>query len=280
MRAHKFGRTNVEVPVIGQGTWKIDGGEREASIQALQRGIDLGMRHVDTAELYGRGRAEDVVAEAIRGRRDEVFLVSKVMPGNASKKGTIAACERSLRHLQTDFLDCYLLHWPGEHPLEETIAAFDSLESSGKIRAWGVSNFDVDELEEAESIAGPNRIACNQVLYHLEERAIEERVLPWCEAHNVAVVGYCPFAEGTFVSPKSNGGQVLARIAAKHEATTRQVALAYLTRTPHLFTIPKSSSVPHTEDNARAGRVELDHKDELALDHAFPMRKRKLLPTV
>lgn len=280
MRTHVFGSTRASVSVVGQGTWKADASERASSVKALQRGIDLGMTHIDTAELYGRGRAEDLVAEAIEGRRSEVFVVSKVMPGNASRKGTVTACERSLGHLRTDYLDCYLLHWPSEHPLEETIAAFESLQASGKIRSWGVSNFDVDDLSEALRIAGPNRIACNQVLYHLEERAMESRVEPWCVAQNVAIVGYCPFAEGAFVSPTSAGGKVLARLAEKYGATPRQIALAFLTRKPHLFTIPKSSKVPHTEDNARGGTLVLDEADLQSIDNAFPVQHRRTLPTV
>lgn len=280
MRAHVFGSTRASVSVVGQGTWKADASERASSVKALQRGIDLGMTHIDTAELYGRGRAEDLVAEAISGRRSEVFVVSKVMPGNASRKGTVTACERSLGHLKTDYLDCYLLHWPSEHPLEETIAAFESLQASGKIRSWGVSNFDVDDLSEALRIAGPNRIACNQVLYHLEERAMENRVEPWCVEHNVAIVGYCPFAEGAFVAPTSAGGKVLAGIAEKHGATPRQIALAFLTRKEHLFTIPKSSKVQHTEDNARGGKLVLDDADVQSIDKAFPVQHRRSLPTV
>ena len=178
--------------MLGQGTWNMERDDRAAAVAALRAGIDAGMTHIDTAEMYGNGRVEELVAEAIAGRRDEVFLVSKVLPNNASCKGVLRACEASLRRLGTDRLDVYLLHWRWRHPLEGTIEAFEKLVNDGKIRAWGVSNFDVDDLEEALAIAGPGRIACNQVLYHLGERAIEHAVLPWCREHEVAVVRVQP----------------------------------------------------------------------------------------
>ena len=181
MERRRFGPTDRKVPVIGQGTWYNDNEDPALAIDALRRGLDLGMTHIDTAEMYGSGAAEDIIAVAIAGRRDEVFLVSKVLPSNASRRGTIAACERSLARLETDRLDCYLLHWRGEYPLEETFSAFEQLRREGKILSWGVSNFDEPDLQEALAIAGEGRIACNQVLYHLEERAIEHAVLPWCE---------------------------------------------------------------------------------------------------
>ncbi len=173
-----FGSTAREVAVIGQGTWYIEQADRAPAIAALRRGLDLGMTHIDTAEMYGSGAAEEFVGAAIAGRRDEVFLVSKVLPQNASRNGTIAACERSLKRLKTDRLDCYLLHWRGSHPLEDTVAAFEQLRADGKILSWGVSNFDVDDLDEVRRIAGAGRPACNQVLYHLRERAIEHAVHP------------------------------------------------------------------------------------------------------
>src|SRR6266446_8002857 len=183
LKQQKFGGDGPHVPVIGQGTWYLDHGDRKAAVAALRRGIEAGMTHIDTAEMYGD--AELVIADAIAGKRDGLFLVSKVLPSNASRRGTITACERSLKRLQTDRLDCYLLHWRGAYPLEETVAAFDELVSSGKIRSWGVSNFDADDLEEMLAVAGKGRIACNQVLYHLRERAIEHAVIPWCEEHGV-----------------------------------------------------------------------------------------------
>src|SRR5580700_1858699 len=212
MEFRKFGPLPQLVSVIGQGTWYIDSGNRSSVIAALRRGLDLGMNHIDTAEMYGDGAAERVVGEAIAGRRDEVFLVSKVLPHNASRAGTIAACERSLARLATDRLDCYLLHWRGAHPLAETIAAFEELQWSGKIMSWGVSNFDAGELEDVEGIAGPGRIACDQVLYHPGQRDIEHAVIPWCEAHRAAVVAYSPFGHDSFPGPRSSGGRALAEI--------------------------------------------------------------------
>src|SRR5438067_13858369 len=201
----KFGNGGPQVPVIGQGTWYLDRGDRKSAIAALQRGIDLGMTHIDTAEMYGD--AELVIADAIAGQRDDLFLVSKVLPSNASRRGTITACERSLKRLKTDRLDCYLLHWRGSFSLEDTIAAFDELIAAGKIRSWGVSNFDVDDLDPLHAVAGKGRIACNQVLYHLQERAIEHAVIPWCEQHGVAVVAYSPFDHNEFPSARSKGGE-------------------------------------------------------------------------
>ena len=274
MRQHTFGSTGTEVPIIGQGTWYIERGQRDGAIAALRRGLDAGMTHIDTAELYGSGKAEEIVAEAIGGRRDEVFLVSKVMPQNASRAGTIAACEKSLARLRTNRLDGYLLHWRGRHPLEETIAAFEELRQDGKILAWGVSNFDADDLDEAEAIAGPGRIACNQVLYHLEERGIEHAVIPWCETHKVAVVGYSPFGHGGFPKPSTVGGRVLAEIAAAHGATPRQVALAFLLRRPSLFPIPKAADVTHVAENATAGALPLEEAEIARIDAAFPLGRR------
>ncbi len=232
------------------------------------------MTHVDTAEMYGRGRAEEIVAEAIEGHRDQVFLVSKVLPENATRRGTRTACERSLARLRTDRLDCYLLHWRGSIPLEETIAAFEALQREGKILSWGVSNFDVSDLEEARKIAGEGRIACNQVLYHLRERAIEHDVLPWCERHGVAVVGYSPFGHGQFPKPRSEGGRVLQEIAAARGATPRQVALQFLSRRAPLFAIPKASTVEHVEENAAAAKLALADADTARIDAAFPLGPR------
>lgn len=235
------------------------------------------MSHIDTAEMYGD--AELVIAEAIAGRRDEVFLVSKVLPGNASRSGVITACERSLARLRTDRLDCYLLHWRGQYPLEETVAAFEQLVASGKIRSWGVSNFDVDDLEELMHVAGAGKVACNQVLYHLKERAIEHAVVPWCEAHGVAVVAYSPFGHDDFPGPSSPGGAVLQRIGEAHGATQRQVALAFLTRRPSVLAIPKAASVVHAADNAGAGALELTAEEIAQIDRAFPRgRPRASLP--
>jgi diketogulonate reductase-like aldo/keto reductase len=215
MLKHNFGPTQRAVAAVGQGTWNLERASRKEAVAALRRGLDLGMTHIDTAEMYGAGESEDYVAEAIAGRRDEVFLVSKVLPGNASRNGTVKACEQSLKRLKTERLDCYLLHWRESIPLADTIAGLEDLAKAGKIRAWGVSNFDADDLEEALSIAGPGKIACNQVLYHLQQRAIEHAVLPWCETHGVALVGYTPFGS-RFPGPATPGGRVLAEIGAAH----------------------------------------------------------------
>jgi diketogulonate reductase-like aldo/keto reductase len=281
MERHRFGPTRRVVPVIGQGTWYNEGEDLAAAVGALRRGLDLGMTHIDTAEMYGSGAAEEAVGAAIAGRRDEVFLVSKVLPQNASRSGTLAACEGSLARLGTDRLDCYLLHWRGRYPLEDTIAAFEQLQREGKILSWGVSNFDVPDLEEAWEIAGEGSLACNQVLYHLQERAIEHAVLPWCEEHGVALVGYSPFGHGNFPGPRSKGGRVLQEIAAAHRATPRQVALRFLVRRPSLFTIPKASSSEHVEENAGAGDLRLSEAEQARIDEAFPLGARpRVLPTL
>jgi diketogulonate reductase-like aldo/keto reductase len=268
LKQRKFGGNGPEVSVIGQGTWYIDRGHRKTAVAALRRGLDLGMTHIDTAEMYGD--AELVVAEAIAGRRDEVFLVSKVLPGNASWRGTLTACERSLARLKTDRLDCYLLHWRGSYPLAETAAAFEQLVGAGKIRSWGVSNFDTDDLDEMIAVAGKGRIACNQVLYHLQERAIEHAVIPWCERHGVAVVAYSPFGHNEFPSPRSKAGETLQAIAEAHGASPRQIALSFLTRDPQVFAIPKASTPEHAADNAAANEVTLNESEIAALDKAFP----------
>ena len=278
MQKRPFGSLDATVSVIGQGTWQLDGRNDAGAIAALKRGLDLGMTHIDTAEMYGE--AEPLVAKAIEGRRDEIFLVSKVLPSNASRAGTIKACERSLARLKTDRLDCYLLHWRGSYPLEETFAAFEELKQAGKIRSWGVSNFDADDLEEALMIAGQGKIACNQVLYHLDERAIEHAVIPWCEEHEVAVVAYSPFGNGHFPSPSSTGGRVLKTIADVHGATPRQVALAFLTRRPSVFAIPKASSAAHAEDNAAAGDLTLTAAEIARIDEAFPLGRPRGLPMI
>ena len=268
MKQQIFGKDGPPVPVIGQGTWYIDRENRNRAVAALRRGIDLGMTHIDTAEMYGD--AELVVAEAIAGRRDEIFLVSKVLPSNASRRGTITACERSLARLKTDRLDCYLLHWRGSVPLAETVAAFEHLVSTGKIRCWGVSNFDAGDLDEMLGVAGEGKIACNQVLYHLQERAIEHAVIPWCKAHGTAVVAYSPFGHNDFPNPRTKAGEVLQAIADAHGASVRQIALAFLTRDPSVFAIPKASSEAHAADNAAAGELVLGDDEIANLDKAFP----------
>jgi diketogulonate reductase-like aldo/keto reductase len=267
-----FGLTGARVSVLGEGTWNMERDPSGEAIRAIPRALAVGMTHIDTAEMYGRGRVEQLVGKAIDGLRDRAFLASTVLPGNANRKGTISACEASLRRLGTDHLDLYLLHWwQGDYPLEHTFESFERLREQGKIRFWGVSNFSVPELERALAIVGPGRIACNQVLYHLGERGVEHAVLPWCEAQGVALVGYSPFGSGDFPAADSPGGRVLARIAAEHGATPRQVALAFLTRRPALFSIPKSSRVPGVIENAGGARIQLSDAQIGAIDVAFPL---------
>jgi diketogulonate reductase-like aldo/keto reductase len=275
VQKRRFGPLQREVSIIGQATWYIEEGDPGSAIAALRRGIDLGMNHIDTAEMYGAGAAEELVGDAIAGRRDEVFLVSKVLPQNASRLGTKIACERSLTHLKTDRLDCYLLHWRGPHPLEDTFAAFDALRAEGKILSYGVSNFDVPDLEEAKEFAGESSIVCNQVLYHLQERAIEHDVLPWCEQHRLAVTAYSPFGHDGFPTKHTLGGRLLADIAQAHDATTRQIALAFLTRRPSVFATPKASSVEHVEENAGASDIQLSQAEIARIDAAFPRGQRR-----
>jgi diketogulonate reductase-like aldo/keto reductase len=273
-QGRRLGFASVVVPPIGQGTWKMGAArDRAREVATLRRGLELGLTHIDTAELYGDGRAEEMIAEALAGsgrKRDEIFLVSKVLPRNAGFAGTIAACDASLRRLRTDYLDVYLLHWPGPHPIEETMRAFEHLVQTGKIRFLGVSNFDVEDLEAARRALTRERIVCNQVLYHLGERGIERRVLPYCEQAEIAVVGYSPFGSGVFPSPRTKGGRVLDEVAARHGATARQVALAFLVRRPSLFAIPKASTTAHVEDNAGTLALELSREDAGEIDRAFP----------
>lgn len=278
MEYRPFGVTARQVPVIGQGTWHIEEAERSRVIATLRRGLDLGMTHIDTAEMYGDGGAEEIVGEAIAGRRDEVFLVTKVLPENASRSGTLAACARSLARLRTDHLDCYLLHWRGSHPLAETFAAVEQLQEEGKILSWGVSNFDAPDLEEAVAIAGEGEIACNQVLYHLQERAIEHAVLPFCEEHDIAVVAYSPLGHGSFPAPNTPGGRVLMEIAKAHYATPRQVALRFIVWRPSVFAIPKASNPKHAEENAGAGSLQLTKGEIAMIDAAFPRGRPRPLP--
>lgn len=281
MESRSFGSARRQVPVLGQGTWYSEDDDRDTAIAALRRGLEFGMTHIDTAEMYLSGIAEEWIAEAIQGRRDEVFLVSKVLPANASRRGTIAACERSLSRLHTERLDCYLLHWRGSHPLADTVAAFQELQRDGKILSWGASNFDVPDLEELKAIAGRHGPVCNQVLYHLEERAIEHAVLPWCERHDIAVVAYSPFGHGSFPGPRTPGGRVLQRIAEDHHATPRQVALSFLLHRGGVFAVPRSSNPEHVEENAGAADLRLSQSEITSIDKAFPLGPRpEELPTL
>ena len=281
MNQRRFGPTGREVPVIGHGTWQLEQDDRRSAIAAIRRAVELGASHIDTAELYGRGRVEEMLAEALAGGlRERVFLASKVLPENASLDGTIAACERSLRRLATDRLDLYMLHWRGRHPLEETFRAFERLRADGKILAWGVSNFDTDDLDEAVTVAGEGRIACNQVLYHLKNRTIEHGVLPWCEAHRVALVAYSPFGCGDFPSADSAGGRVLADIARARGVTAHAVALAFLSRSEAVFAIPKSADPDRVAANCAAGALALDEDEIARIEQAFPLGRWRGLPSL
>lgn len=273
MQRRPFGTTGRAVGVVGQGTWRLERARRPDAVAALRRGHELGMDHIDTAEMYGSGKAEELVAQAFAGRRDEVFIVTKVLPSNAGRRKAVEACERSLKRLATDRIDCYLLHWRGNTPLERTIEAFEELTADGKILSWGVSNFGVADLEETIAIAGDAAAgpACNQVLYHLEERSIEHGVVPWCAKRSMAVVAYTPFGERAFPSPRSSGGRVLKEIADTHGATPRQVTLAFLQRNPSVLAIPKAARIEHVEENAGAGDLVLSDEEMRRVDEAFPL---------
>ncbi|MBS2019712.1 MAG: aldo/keto reductase [Deltaproteobacteria bacterium] len=266
MKLRAFGATPNRVPVVGLGTWHMEKDDRESAIAAIRRAIELGMTHVDTAEIYGAGAVEELVGEAIAGYRSEVFLATKVHPEHATLPGTLLACEKSLRRLRTDRIDLYLLHWRGTRPLEETFRAFEALQKEGKIRAWGVCNFDVADLEHAIGIAGENSIACNQVLYNLLERDPEHVLQVYCERNNIAFVAYSPLGSGDFPDDP-----VLDRIAADHGVSPRAVALAWLTRRNGAFVIPKSSSTSHVEELAMGGNLTLLPKELEAIDAAFPI---------
>jgi len=260
------------VPALGQGTWNIGDSKakRDAEIAALRRGIDLGMTLIDTAEMYGNGRSESLVGEAIAGMRDRVYLVSKVLPSNASEPGTIRACEASLKRLRIETLDLYLLHWRGRYPLAETVSAFARLIEQGKIRAWGVSNFDVDDMEELFRSTGGDSCAANQVLYNPEHRGMEFDLLPWCLAHNVTVMAYSPLGQGGKLLRSS----ALQAVAREHGVTPAQVALAWCLQRP-VVAIPKAGSVRHAEENAEAGDLALTEQDLATIDEAYPPPKRR-----
>jgi diketogulonate reductase-like aldo/keto reductase len=280
--ARAFGNGFPAVPIIGQGTWNVPlrGGARDDAIRALRAGIDLGMVHIDTAEMYGDGGAETLVGEAIAGLpRERLFLVSKVLPQNASYNGTIKACHASMKRMRVDYLDCYLLHWRGNVPLSETMRALEALVADGSIRALGVSNFDVDDLREAQALLKREKIACNQVLYHLGERSIEAHEIPFCREAGIAVVAYTPFGKGDWRD--APGTKVLERIAAAHGVTAHTVILAFLTRDELTFAIPKASNLAHVRDNAAGGTLRLDAEEIAAIDAAFPGRRRRGgLPTL
>lgn len=268
------------MPVIGQGTWQLH--DPSHAEQALRLGLDLGLAHIDTAELY-RG-SEEVVARVLPGRRNEVFLVSKVLPRNASYRGTLDACEASLRRLSTDHVDAYLLHWTtGDHPVEETFRAMGELADQGKVRFVGVSNHEVHEIEAAQAaLGGKHRIVCNQVYYDLQHRHLERVLLPYARQHRIAVVGYSPFGSGrgALPGPSTPAGRVLGEIAQRHHATVHQVALNFLSRAPEVFLIPKAEHEEHVRANAAALDFALGKDEVAALDAAFPVPKAVALPTL
>ncbi|GIL38951.1 aldo/keto reductase [Roseiterribacter gracilis] len=262
----------THIPALGQGTWKM--GERAADrareVAALQHGIDLGLTLIDTAEMYGEGGAEKIVGEAIRGQRDKIFLVSKVYPHNASKSGVVAACERSLQRLGVEQIDLYLLHWRGAPKLADTLAGFETLRDQGKIARWGVSNFDLDDMEELAALPGGDACATNQVLYNLSRRGIEFDLLPWCAQRRIPTMAYSPIDQGALA--KSRKLQALAK---ERGATPSQIALAWLAAQPHVISIPKAVERAHIDDNRRALEIKLTSDELAALDGEFPPPKRK-----
>lgn len=270
--------TGERVPALGVGTWRM--GENRArkrdEIEVLKLALDLGLKLVDTAEMYGEGEAEAVVGEAVAGRRHDVFIVSKIYPHNASSKLVALACENSLKRLRTDRIDLYLLHWRGSHPLAETVSAFERLKQQGKIRHWGVSNFDVADMKELEAVTAGAGCAANQVLYNLEERAIEWRLLPDCQKSKIAVMAYCPLGQGRLVDDKA-----LLAVARKHTVTPAALALAWVLRQPGVIAIPKTAHSNRMRENAAAADLELEPDDLAALDKAYPppTRKRPLAMT-
>lgn len=262
----------TRVPALGQGTWRMgeDGRARKAEVAALRLGIELGLTLIDTAEMYGEGGAEEVVGEAIKGRRDGLFIVSKVYPHNAGRRAVVAACERSLNRLGIDTIDLYLLHWRGSVPLAETVEGFEALKRDGKIARWGVSNLDVADLEELWSVGG-TACATNQVLYNLAERGIEFDLIPWCARRNVPIMAYSPVGQGG----RMLRHKALAEVAARHGATAAQVALAWTLRLPGVIAIPKAADTAHVRANAASLALRLTEEDYATLDAAFPSPQRK-----
>ena len=260
------------VPVLGQGTWKMGEDKRRHAdeVAALKLGIDLGMTLIDTAEMYASGGAETVVADAIARRRDEVYVVSKVLPSNASRRGVETACENSLKRLRIDTIDLYLLHWRGSVPLAETVAAFEALKKAGKIRQWGVSNFDVDDMEELAALADGNAVEANQVLYNPQRRGIEHDLIPWSRERGIAVMAYSPVGQGAILRDAK-----LAALAGKHGATPAQIVLAWVMRTEGVIAIPKAGRAEHVRDNRAALDIILTPDDLAELDRLFPPPRRK-----
>lgn len=267
------------IPVLGQGTWRMgeDPSRRQEEVEALRLGLNLGMNLIDTAEMYGEGGAEEVVGEAIEDRpRAEVFIVSKVYPHNATRRGVIEACARSLRRLKTGYIDLYLLHWRGDVPLIETLEAFQFLKDKGDIRDFGVSNFDVDDMEEAYALAGVDEISTNQVLYNFGHRGIEWDLLPWCQERKIPVMAYSPVGQDSTGKKRILTNSAVKEIAGRHEATPAQIALAWLLRQPELVVIPKATQPQHVRENRAALEIELTDPDLQELDKAFPPPNRRI----
>ena len=266
----------TDVPALGLGTWHMGerGGDAKAEVAAVKLGIELGMTLIDTAEMYGNGGAEEVVAEASHGLRDKLFIVSKVYPQNASRTGVPAACERSLKRLGTDRIDLYLLHWRGSHPLAETVKAFEALRAAGKIRYWGVSNFDTRDMQELVRLPGGAQCASNQVLYHIGSRGIEYDLLPWSTEHKIPLMAYSPLGQGGRLLQS----KALAAVAKRHNATPGQIAIAWSMRLGNVITIPKASDLRHVRENAAAGAITLSDEDLATIDavHPAPGRKQSL----
>jgi diketogulonate reductase-like aldo/keto reductase len=257
----------MDLPRLGQGTWNMgdSAARRKEELAALREGIDLGMTLIDTAEMYGDGRSESLVAEAIAGLRDKVCLVTKVLPSNASRKGVVRSCEASLKRLKTDAVDLYLLHWSGAHPLAETVRGFEDLLAAGKIRAWGVSNLDLQEMKQLVALPGGKACAANQVLYNLSRRGIEFDLLPWSQREGIPVMAYSPVEQGRIL-----GNKALAQAALRLGATPAQVALAWLLRQPGVVAIPKAGTVAHVRENRNTLELTLDGDTLRTLDGAFP----------
>ncbi|HEV2836034.1 MAG TPA: aldo/keto reductase [Pyrinomonadaceae bacterium] len=267
------------MPVLGMGTWRMgeDRSKRRAEIAALRLGLDLGMNLIDTAEMYGEGGAEEVVGEAIKDRnRNDVFIVSKVYPHNATRRGAVEACARSLRRLKTDYLDLYLLHWRGDVPLIETLQAFQQLKDTGQIRDYGVSNFDVNDMSEAHGLPNGEDIATNQVLYNVAHRGIEWDLLSWCRSRGIPVMAYSPLGNDSAERRRILSERKIKVIAARHGVTSGQIALAWLLRDPDVVVIPKASRAEHVRDNRAALDVKLTAQDLKELDEAFPPPDRKI----
>lgn len=265
------------LPAIGQGTWYMgeNATQRRQEVRALQAGLDLGLKVIDTAEMYAEGGAEEVVGEALKGRREQAWLVSKVYPWNAGKEEAVRACEGSLRRLQTDYLDLYLLHWRGSVPLDETLYAMETLQKQGKIRRWGVSNFDIEDMQALWRLTGGDHCATNQVLYHLASRGIEYDLLPWCQQQQMPVMAYCPLAQAGRLRQSLMNNAILLNIAQQKRISVAQLLLAWIIRQTGVLAIPKASSVEHVKENAQALEITLSDEDVTHIDRAFPPPQNK-----